>query len=167
MSDADQLPTQSSKCRKTRSLEAPSTSSSGTPKDIVVNSENSEEKSNRSPPKCRKTRSLEAPSTASTSGTPKEIIADSENSTEKSNRSPPKCRKTRSLEPASSLSAKSLTSNILEGVKAYVEVRSKNENRSDVVISQLLALGARVEPKLGVKCTHVIFKGKIVYYVEL
>ena len=120
MSDADQLPTQSSKCRKTRSLEAPSTSSSGTPKDIVVNSENSEEKSNRSPPKCRKTRSLE-PST----------------------------------------STKSLNSNILEGVKAYVEVRSKNENRSDVVISELLALGARVEPKLGVKCTHVIFKGKL------
>ena len=55
----------------------------------------------------------------------------------------------------------------MEGVKAYVEVRSKNENRSDVVISQLLALGARVEPKLGVKCTHVIFKGKIYYYVEL
>ena len=55
----------------------------------------------------------------------------------------------------------------MEGVKAYVEVRSKNENRSDVVISQLLALGARVEPKLGVKCTHVIFKGKIFYYVEV
>ena len=125
MSDADQLPTQSSKCRKTRSLEAPST--------------------------------------ASTSGTPKEIVVDSENSGEKPTRSPPKCRKTRSLEPASSMSAKSLNSKILEGVKAYVEVRSKNENRSDVVISQLLALGARVEPKLGVKCTHVIFKGKIIY----
>ena len=47
---------------------------------------------------------------------------------------------------------------ILENVCAYVEVRSKNENRSDVVIDQLLALGASVVPRIGTKCTHVVFK---------
>ena len=48
--------------------------------------------------------------------------------------------------------------NILKNVTAYVEVRSKNENRSDVVIDQLLSLGATVVPKIGAKCTHVVFK---------
>ena len=47
---------------------------------------------------------------------------------------------------------------VLEGVTAFVEVRSKNENRSDVVIDQLLALGALVVPRLINKCTHVVFK---------
>ena len=47
---------------------------------------------------------------------------------------------------------------VLENVCAYVEVRSKNENRSDVVIDQLVALGASVVPRIGTKCTHVLFK---------
>lgn len=38
---------------------------------------------------------------------------------------------------------------VLEGVTAFVEVRSKNENRSDVVVGQLLALGASVVPRLN------------------
>lgn len=38
---------------------------------------------------------------------------------------------------------------VLEGVIAFVEVRSKNENRSDVVIGQLLSLGASVIPRLN------------------
>ena len=47
---------------------------------------------------------------------------------------------------------------VLDGVTAFVEVRSKNENRSDVVIDQLLALGALVVPRLINRCTHVVFK---------
>ena len=38
---------------------------------------------------------------------------------------------------------------VLDGVTAFVEVRSKNENRSDVVIDQLVALGAEVLPRLN------------------
>ncbi len=47
---------------------------------------------------------------------------------------------------------------ILKDVRAFVEVRSKNENRSDVVITQLTAMGASIMSKIGPKCTHVIFK---------
>ena len=47
---------------------------------------------------------------------------------------------------------------ILENVCAFVEVRSKNENRSDVVVDQLMAMGASVVPRIGNKCTHVVFK---------
>lgn len=64
--------------------------------------------------------------------------------------SPPKVRKTRSLDPPK---AQSLDS-VLEGVCAFVEVRSKNENRSDVVVDQLVALGATVAPKLGARSVH-------------
>ena len=105
------------------------------------------------PSKCRKTRSMEAPT--------------AESSNEKSSKkiSPPSIRKTRSLDPPPTTEEPS-TSNIadneiLKGVTAYVEARSKNENRSDVVIGQLRALGGVVEQKLGMKCTHVIFKGVI------
>ena len=44
------------------------------------------------------------------------------------------------------------------GVVAYVEVRSKNENRSSAVRHELLQLGAQVVNKLGPDVTHVIWK---------
>ena len=68
-------------------------------------------------------------------------------------------RKTRSLEDIhkKSLDDKS-DEHILENVCAFVEVRSKNENRSDVVTDQLIAMGASVVPRLASKCTHVVFK---------
>ena len=87
----------------------------------------------------------------------------SENSSKKI--SPPSIRKTRSLDPPLTTEEPSTSkindNEILKGVTAYVEARSKNENRSDVVIGQLRALGGVVEQKLGMKCTHVIFKGMI------
>lgn len=47
---------------------------------------------------------------------------------------------------------------ILQNVCAYVDVQGKNEDRSDVVIKKLSALGAKVSTSLGKKCTHVVFK---------
>ena len=41
---------------------------------------------------------------------------------------------------------------------AYVEVRSKNENRSSAVRHELQQLGAQVVDKLGPEVTHVIWK---------
>jgi len=69
-------------------------------------------------------------------------------------------RRTRSLEePKNSTENEEVPmEKVLENVCAYVEVRSKNENRSDVVIDQLVALGASVVPRIGTKCTHVLFK---------
>ena len=102
----------------------------------------------------RKTRSLES------AGSPVNLPL--QPNTDQQNNSPQKCRKTRSLEVPSNGHL-----NILEGVRAYVEVRSKNENRSDVVINQLIALGGIVEPKLGNKCTHIIFKeGSLTTYTK-
>jgi len=69
-------------------------------------------------------------------------------------------RRTRSLsEPRTSEEIKEVPmEKILENVCAFVEVRSKNENRSDVVIDQLIAMGASVVPRIVNKCTHVVFK---------
>lgn len=64
--------------------------------------------------------------------------------------SPLKIRKTRSLEPQPQKAQEDL-SHILKGVVAFVEVRSKNENRSDVVVDQLVALGATIAPKLSTR----------------
>ncbi|XP_014782751.1 microcephalin [Octopus bimaculoides] len=47
---------------------------------------------------------------------------------------------------------------VLEEVVAYVEVRSKSENRSKEVAIELEKLGARISPKLNNEVTHVIFK---------
>ena len=41
---------------------------------------------------------------------------------------------------------------------AYVEVRSKHENRSHAVERELLRLGASLESKLSKNVTHVVFK---------
>ena len=41
---------------------------------------------------------------------------------------------------------------------AFVDVRSTFENRSKAITSQLVQLGATVEPKLSNEVTHVIFK---------
>ena len=49
-------------------------------------------------------------------------------------------------------------STILEKVCAYVDVQGKNEDRSDVVIKKLSALGARINKSLGKQCTHMVFK---------
>ena len=74
-------------------------------------------------------------------------------------------KRSKSLESASGNSEKNVRKTrsldlreVLSEVVAFVEVRSKNENRSDVVIDLLLNLGAQIESKLGPKCTHVVFK---------
>ena len=47
---------------------------------------------------------------------------------------------------------------MLVDVVAYVEVRSKNENRSNAVSDQLRQMGAEVVDKLTPRVTHVIWK---------
>ena len=47
---------------------------------------------------------------------------------------------------------------VLEGVVAYVEVRTANENRSACVISRLESIGAKVSEFLNTTCTHLVFK---------
>lgn len=49
-------------------------------------------------------------------------------------------------------------SKVLQGVCAYVEVRSKCENRSKVIAEELRKLGADINEKLNVNVTHVVFK---------
>ena len=44
------------------------------------------------------------------------------------------------------------------GVCAFVEVRSKCENRSNVIAEELRKLGAQINDKLNVNVTHVVFK---------
>ncbi|XP_055956644.1 microcephalin [Patella vulgata] len=54
----------------------------------------------------------------------------------------------------------SSTSNVhvLEGVRAYVEVRTNNDNRSEAVCCMLRNLGAEIEKTFTSTVTHVIFK---------
>ena len=47
---------------------------------------------------------------------------------------------------------------ILEGVVAYVEVRTGSENRSACVKNRLESLGAKVLETLNTNCTHLVFK---------
>ena len=47
---------------------------------------------------------------------------------------------------------------LLEGVVAYVEVRTANENRSACVKSRLESIGAKVSEALNLSCTHLVFK---------
>ena len=47
---------------------------------------------------------------------------------------------------------------VLEGVVAYVEVRTANENRSACVKSRLLSIGVKVSEFLNTSCTHLVFK---------
>ena len=49
-------------------------------------------------------------------------------------------------------------SKILNGVCAYVDVMARNENRSDVVIKKILAIGAKSAKSIGKQTTHLIFK---------
>ena len=46
----------------------------------------------------------------------------------------------------------------LDGVLAFVEVRSRYENRSGCVKKQLEKLGAKIADKLTSRCTHLVFK---------
>ena len=47
---------------------------------------------------------------------------------------------------------------VLKEVVAYVEVRTKHENRSKGVQDALVSLGAKISPKIGPDVTHFIFK---------
>ena len=47
---------------------------------------------------------------------------------------------------------------MLEGVVAYVEVRTANENRSACVKNRLQSIGAKISEHLNLSCTHLVFK---------
>ncbi len=51
-----------------------------------------------------------------------------------------------------------VSGDFLAGIRAFVEVRTKNENRSECVEEQMQNLGATIMPKLGPKTTHLVFK---------